>query len=147
MSTEPIRRIAVGIDGSEHSRRALAWATVLAKGLGADLIAIHAFQPLDHLEELEPGHDFTALEEDARRRLESDWCSTATAEGVTCLPVVATGAPADVILDKAAEHECGMIVVGARGLGKLRELVLGSVSTKLTHVSTIPVTIVPARSD
>lgn len=54
-----------------------------------------------------------------------------------------TGDYADEILDLATEHDAAMIVVGRRGLGRLREALLGSVSQKVLHHA--PCTVVIAH--
>ncbi len=145
MTTEAPSRITVGVDGSESSLRALRWAAALAAGLDAVLVVVHAFQPLDHLGEVKPGTDFAELLRQTEGRMREEWCAEAAALGATCLPVVADGTPADVLLDTARRENADLIVVGARGLGKVRELVLGSTSSKLAHSSPVPVTIVPAK--
>ncbi|MDH6546995.1 universal stress protein [Streptomyces sp. SAI-041] len=38
-------RIVVGVDGSEASRAALRWATEAARRLGAEVVAVHAWDP------------------------------------------------------------------------------------------------------
>lgn len=56
---------------------------------------------------------------------------------------LASGDFADKILDTAEAERAGMIVLGRRGLGRLRETVLGSVSQKVLHHA--PCTIVIAQ--
>jgi len=46
--------------------------------------------------------------------------------------VMADGDPADVILDLAASHKAGMIVLGSRGLSDFKGLLLGSISHKVS---------------
>lgn len=55
---------------------------------------------------------------------------------------VESGAAAKMIADKASDAGCDAIVMGTRGLGKLGELVLGSVAYKTAHLATVPVTLV-----
>lgn len=47
--------------------------------------------------------------------------------------LVRTGDYADEILDTANEHNADMIVIGSRGLGKITQTILGSVSQKVLH--------------
>lgn len=66
--------------------------------------------------------------ENAKMRLNAKGCSNVRAYAVD-------GSPADCIL-KAEEHEdADMIVMGSRGLGKVADLFLGSVSQKVSHLS------------
>jgi nucleotide-binding universal stress UspA family protein len=55
---------------------------------------------------------------------------------------VGPGEAADMIVERAQQHHCDMIVMGARGLGGIRGAVLGSVSAKVSQSSGIPVTLV-----
>ena len=52
------------------------------------------------------------------------------------------GHPADVILAEAEQMKADLIVSGARGLGAVKRLLLGSVSTKILHHSPCSVLIV-----
>lgn len=53
-----------------------------------------------------------------------------------------TGEVAATIVAVARETGCGEIVMGARGLGRVAGLVLGSVTSKVVHLSPVPVTLV-----
>jgi len=62
------------------------------------------------------------------------------AAGLDVESVVREGAPAGVLLDEAQDAE--LLVVGSRGLGGFRGLLLGSVSQQCTHHAPCPVVIV-----
>ena len=56
--------------------------------------------------------------------------------------VTGTGAgPGDYILETAKEQNCDMIVMGARGLGKLKKAFMGSVSDHILRKAKVPVLI------
>lgn len=55
---------------------------------------------------------------------------------------VEEGYAADVILDIAKSAKADMIVLGSRGLGRLGEFLMGSVSNKVLHLATCPCTVV-----
>jgi nucleotide-binding universal stress UspA family protein len=55
---------------------------------------------------------------------------------------VLEGPPAEAILRVAETRACDLIVVGSRGLGELKAVLLGSVSERVLHHSTVPVLIV-----
>lgn len=57
--------------------------------------------------------------------------------------VVRVGSPAEESVDFARRKHCGEIVMGTRGLGSLRGLLLGSIATKVLHSTWVPVTVVP----
>ena len=62
--------------------------------------------------------------------------------GVACLLHIIVGAPAEMIVRYAAEKRCDLIVIGPRGLGAVQGLLLGSVASKVTKLSAIPVLLV-----
>ncbi|MEX0959306.1 MAG: universal stress protein [Burkholderiales bacterium] len=55
---------------------------------------------------------------------------------------VETGEPGEVIPAFARSHHCEMIVMGTRGMGKIQGLMLGSVASKVLHLSEVPVLVV-----
>lgn len=138
-----IRTIVVGVDGSENSARALSFVTGLAAQTGARVIAVHAFHPLDMLGKVEPPVDFAELAEQARRSMESEWCKPLADAGVEHECLLVEDKPVPALAGAARDHDADLVVVGARGLGPFRQMVLGSTSAKLPHETDRPVTIVP----
>ncbi|MFB9279587.1 universal stress protein [Cohnella cellulosilytica] len=53
--------------------------------------------------------------------------------------VILAGSPASAILDYAESSACDLIIIGSRGLGAFRELMVGSVSHNVILHSPIPV--------
>lgn len=141
----PKRRIVVGIDGSEGSRRAVEWCRDHAAGLDAEVIAVHAFSLAAFSL---PYYDVPAMVEaadDTRRQLaqllETEW--TEPLAGVPHRSELIEGPAARVLMDLAEKEDASLIVVGTRGRGGFAEMVLGSVSHQLTHLSARPVLIIP----
>jgi nucleotide-binding universal stress UspA family protein len=56
--------------------------------------------------------------------------------------VILAGSPAPAILDYADREGCDLIVMGSRGLGAFRELMVGSVSHNVTLHAPVPVMII-----
>lgn len=52
------------------------------------------------------------------------------------------GSPAMVIADFAREYHCDLIVLGNRGMGTIKNLMLGSVATKVVHLAEVPILLV-----
>ena len=136
------KNILIAYDGSAHAQRALDCAQDLAQKYGAQLILVHAFHPIPKdwgspfLEEAEARARGTGEKviQEAQSRLRD-----------TALQVITEmleGPPAEAILRVANVRECDLIVMGSRGLGELKALLLGSVSERVLHHSTIPVLIV-----
>ena len=70
----------------------------------------------------------------ARRRLDR--------AGIKYKYYIRAGALPETIVQLANEHKCTRIVMGTRGLGAVRGLVLGSVTYGVVHLSQMPVTLV-----
>ncbi|WP_322994727.1 universal stress protein [Castellaniella sp.] len=62
--------------------------------------------------------------------------------GVAYQEHIEVGPVAETIHRFAKDHECGLIVMGTRGLGSVAGLLMGSVATKVLSLSDIPVTLV-----
>jgi nucleotide-binding universal stress UspA family protein len=62
--------------------------------------------------------------------------------GVKCASHIAVGESADTIAAYAREQGCDEIILGARGHGKVLNVLLGSTTTRLLHLADVPVTVV-----
>jgi nucleotide-binding universal stress UspA family protein len=141
-----INRILVATDASAASNRALEMAAQLAEQYKADLLIIHVIRDMQipfeikEIPELESDtiESFaTARDEIMRKVAESvlrDAKQKAEKAGASKVQTtIGTGDPATSILDIAARRKADMIVIGTRGLGKIKGQILGSVSRKVTN--------------
>lgn len=64
------------------------------------------------------------------------------AAGIGHAEHVLIGEVAPTIVDFAREHDCGLIIMGARGLGTVAGLLLGSVTQRVIHLTDLPVVVV-----
>lgn len=135
------RRIVVGLDASDTARRALHWAQAAARRRGATTTVVHTW----HLP-YAAGYpmagavlDPAVIESDAQATL--DQLLAGEHFDLPVEKVVTMGSPASAILDAARGAD--LIVVGSRGLGGFRGMLLGSTSTQLAHHATCPVVVVP----
>ena len=55
---------------------------------------------------------------------------------------LASGDPAHTLLEIIERYGCDAVIMGARGMGRLRRAMLGSVSHEMLHAAPVPVTIV-----
>jgi nucleotide-binding universal stress UspA family protein len=136
------RRIVVGVDESDGAADALRWAEQKADLDGASLTAVMAWGWLDQHHLLErstwdpeygASEAHAALGRYVAMALGDDALDRVELEVVTNLPGTA--------LVEAA-RDADLLVVGARGLGGFRGLLLGSVSQQCLHHATTPVAIV-----
>lgn len=136
-------RIVVGVDGSDGGDAALRWALQEARVRGAVLQVLYAWSYLDQPAE-DDGFRPDYSEADAAAALDTIVARVAgdTADVVVEKRVV-NDLPARTLVDAAADAD--LLVVGSRGLGGLKRLVLGSVSQQCAQQAPCPVVIVPQR--
>lgn len=141
--------VVVGHDGSAHAETALRSGLAYARAFGAPLVVIRAWQ-LDpdvpaYTRIMAGESSFPEITESVRAALKEE-CAPVVG-GSPDVPVeyrTALGRPADVLTEKSAAAR--VLVVGARGLGGLRGLLLGSVSDRCIHQAECPVLIVHPES-
>jgi nucleotide-binding universal stress UspA family protein len=138
-----VSRIVVGVDGSEGSRAAAQWAAEEAARWDASVVVVQAWEftplviatdaPID-LVELRSQADAALAQE--VQELFGDRAGSVEARVVEELP-------ANAILDAVKAHDADLVVVGSRGRGGLKGMLLGSVSQKVVHHAPCPVVVVP----
>jgi nucleotide-binding universal stress UspA family protein len=144
-STAEPRTIVVGVDGSPASRAALDWALERARLEGRSITMVHAVHPLTPVL-LEPSapdaaaahrkallHKGKELLECARHEADAAFAGTVVHE------VVRVGDPREVLSEVSAIAE--LAVVGSRGRGPLRSLLLGSTAVALVRHARCPVVV------
>ena len=141
--------VVVGVDGSEPSARALRWAAEEAASRDGELEVVHVWERPQVYGSMGIGAypvDPQPSQDEARKVLDR-----ALADARAMVPTVTVhgrleeGGPGAVLVD--ASHHADLLVVGSRGLGGLRSLLLGSVSRQAAHEGACPVVIVPTRRD
>jgi nucleotide-binding universal stress UspA family protein len=129
-----LEKVLLATDGSEDAKLAAQAAANLSDKTGAELHVIHAWKYVPH-PVLDPEH----YEEEAGRLLKEQ-TELVTDAGATVREAHLTMAPpVDAILDLGEEIRADLIVVGSRGHGSIRRLLLGSVSEGVVHHATCPV--------
>jgi nucleotide-binding universal stress UspA family protein len=138
--------IVVGVDGSEHSQRILEWAVKEAALRQAPLTVLAVHQVVGSAWTGEPvvsGQD-RPEEAKARQAAEEAVNQVLNAAGDAKPPSVTvravSGFPARELID--ASHDADLIVVGSRGAGGFRGLLVGSVSTQVVNHAECPVVVI-----
>ncbi len=124
--------IVVGLDGSEGATRALGWTIDLADETGMRIVAVHA-----------TGLGASNATMDAARRNVEGWCAPIEARTVPFEMRVESSDARTALEDAADATGASLLVVGSRGLGPVRGLLLGSVAGYVARYSTRPIAIVP----
>jgi nucleotide-binding universal stress UspA family protein len=153
-----IKRIVVGIDTSEHSRVAQAYAFALARRLGATLIGLHVvdivliegsfFHDISGSLGLEPYLDFSSKMREvltARgRAVVDEFCAAAEREKITATPVVDMGVVANQICERAKAAD--LVMIGHRGVHeRFSTGLLGSTAESVARKSPRPLFVSPKR--
>lgn len=149
------KKILVPLDRSEHSRKALDVAIQVAKRFGGKITLIHVYSvpvtpPITPgLPTAESGfptaETISELLNAARRagsRILTDAKQRVKAEKVEVDERLEEGHPVQEIVRVSKEGKFDLIVMGARGVSYIREMLLGSVSHGVIHHVACPVLVV-----
>ena len=143
------KRILVPFDGSKGGEQALVQAVELAKLTQAEIQVLTVYRHHSMLEASfsmvrasDPGNMDDAMRDHAREVAEHAKKLAQEHGGENVRAFVKAGQPARTIVRFATEHECDLIVLGARGMGSVEGYLLGSVSHKVTGLAHVPVLVV-----
>jgi nucleotide-binding universal stress UspA family protein len=137
-------KVVVGVDGSEGSKSALAWAASQAKLMGVPLEVVWVWEvPASYGWSVAwPSVDLAADIEKALAEVVDEVLDAGV--GIDVTTDVVEGHPAHVLAEKS--KAATLLVVGSRGLGSFRGLLLGSISAHLaTHAACTTVIVRPGQ--
>jgi nucleotide-binding universal stress UspA family protein len=134
--------ILVAVDGSKHSDTAFDVAMDIAQKYGSQLFVLHVFQGGTGSGTLvSPG-----FEDDMRsigqQILNSYEAKVKERHLQNVRMLLQMGDAAQRIMETASEVKCGLVLIGSRGRGGFKELLLGSISHKVTNHARCPVLVV-----
>jgi nucleotide-binding universal stress UspA family protein len=129
--------ILVPIDGSDNSYRALDAALLLSEKLGSNISVIHVMEevPITHIGSEKILNELLEAYKKENQDILLKCSEIANQKGLTIKTFLLQGNPASVILDYNKKKKFDLVIMGSRGLGKFKELILGSVSSKIVHHS------------
>ena len=151
-----VRRIVVSVDRSPGSEKALDYAIRLAKAYGAEMQIIHAIRHIELTKTImsrsyssKASFSTDELYEDLKREA-SRWIveyerkpKSAGVASVTTKILVQVGkSEVQMITEHAEEVKEDMIVMGSRGLGAFKRLVLGSIANGVVMHALCPMLVV-----
>jgi nucleotide-binding universal stress UspA family protein len=141
--------VIVGVDASEGCRDALGFAFTHAAAHGAELRVVNTWSvglvqgTLALNAPIEVWEKFEDAESDVIRTFMAPW--TDKYPDVTVTTHISQGPAADALV--RASNDASLLVVGSRGRGGFRSLLLGSVSRAVLHLAHCPVAVVRGTGD
>lgn len=133
-----IRKILVGFDGSSYSKKAFEAAVELALKFNASIVTVTVIRPpefsttIDAIDEVmgEAERKFAPLLQEIKEK--------GIKSGLDVQSVILKGLPAESIVKYAYDHKSDLIVIGTRGLGGFKSLIIGSVAQKVVSYAKVP---------
>jgi nucleotide-binding universal stress UspA family protein len=143
MSVLP-ERILLPTDGSKDAVRAAEAASDLAKRCGAELHVVHVWHDVRGF-----AHDFVKRE--LRRQgqeILDEQVKKIRASGVEVTKAyLRKGRTSNEVIALSKEIDADLLVVGSRGLGTVRRILMGSQSEEIVHHAQVPVLVLTGAED
>ncbi len=139
-----LSKILVPVDGSENSLRALDHAIYLAEKTGANITAMNVIEnpPTVYVESQKLLNNLLANFRAESAKILDKCKQIAEKSDVKIETVIGEGDAASNIVGYAQKGDFDTIIIGRRGLGRFKEMVLGSISNKVLHHAKCTVMIV-----
>jgi nucleotide-binding universal stress UspA family protein len=141
-----MKRILIATDGSHGAGLALEQGLSLAVDSDAQAIVTYVRQPPSSFLGAPYYQDSIVEEAEHARGVITDAKLRATRYDVHVDYEVVEGDPVEAILALARSRDVDLVVVGSRGLGAVKSLVLGSVSNAILHQADRPVLVAKTRT-
>ncbi len=144
-------KILLATDGSDNSFKAVEKTIQMAKPMGAEVTVLSVAQdvPIFKGQEGLSYEQSVALQKNMVEGLEiaakevlDNTKKIFEENGIKVNTLLKKGQPASVICEEASSGGYNVIILGSRGLGGIKELILGSVSNKVAHCASTSVLIV-----
>lgn len=149
-----LKEILLPLDGSARARQVLPLAVELATKAEAEIVLLHAIDPLVEAYPsarslgMSVAHPDRLLEDvvrDAEHHLDEIANGMAT-EGLSITTMSLIGYPAEAIVDEAERRHADLIVMTTHGYSGLRRWALGSVADKVLHNTRTPLLLIRAKA-
>jgi nucleotide-binding universal stress UspA family protein len=145
-----MRRVLTATDFSATSAAARDYAVALAHGSGAELVVLHAVEPIALAGDV---YGFTtsatmyeAVDKAARQTLAGVVAEARKNRGLRVRGVLVSGAATTSIVDAAKKLRADILVLGTHGHSGLDHLLLGSVAERVVRTAPVPVLTVRGRA-
>ncbi|MFA9517303.1 universal stress protein [Halopenitus sp. H-Gu1] len=140
--------ILLPVDGSEASQRAQQYAQVLANAFDAEIHALFVLENGGLIDDVADTSASNEIESELRATAEStleDVVSACEAESITVQTSIASGHPADSILEYIDTNDIDLVVMGTHSRGRLSRFLRESVAEQVAQAASVPVLTVRSR--
>src|SRR5271157_2263201 len=142
-SPEVSMRVLLATDGSEDADRAAAFLTSLPLTQDDEILVLHVISPVPVYDQKEAIFiDFKELKQDIATRIVDETVTILKPVTAKISATVREGLPDEAIVTAAAKTGADLIVMGARGIGRFRRLLMGSVTRSVAANTTKPLLVI-----
>lgn len=137
-------KILVPVDGSVNSKRAFNLALYLSKNLKGEITVLHVADapPTVYLQSQKVLDELLEKYSKARENVFDEYKDLAEKESIKIKTKLVFGDAVKEIIKFSLKDESNVIVIGNRGRGHLKEMIIGSVSSAVIHDTKCPVLLV-----
>lgn len=135
-------KILVPLDGSEHSIRALKTAIQIAKKFDGTITLIHVYTVSSFAITPTQVYKYVQAIQDLGNNILEEGQNLVTAAGIKVETKLQEGQTVAKILETITKEKINLVILGSRGVSKLKGIIMGSVSEGVTKNSPCPVLVV-----
>ncbi len=137
-----VKKILAAYDGSPCSQKALEWAVMLAGAHHSEIVVAAVVKPPEFSPSIDEVDEFYADGERHFRPLLDKAVEYGQRQGVAIRAEILRGHPAESIVRHAHDRRFDLVVMGTRGIGGFKNLIIGSVAQKVVAYAKTPVLVV-----
>lgn len=139
--TKLFSKILVAVDGSKSAKKAFATSIYLAHKCGSKLDVVHVV-PCEFGGDNAATYELVEGLKTAAKKILEQCEKEADKNNVPIRTMFKLGDPSKIIIELASSNDYDLIIMGSRGRSTFQELLLGSVSLKVTHHAKCPVMVI-----
>lgn len=141
-----MKKILIPYDGSDYAFKAVNYALEMVKahsGIKVTIITVGAIPDFSFYKEYTPDRSriLEAYKKGAETRIKKA-VEVFEKEGISVETILATGDPAESIIETVKTQGFDKVIMGTRGLSGVKGMFLGSVSAKIIAMVNVPITLV-----
>ncbi len=139
-----MKKIIVGVDGSEQSLNAARMAAEIAGGREGTLTLAYCIVPAVYPVEMAwtPPFDFEPKQLEAAEKILLQAREALPRRACRLESIVLRGPAAETLAEEAVAKDYDLVVIGTHGYGLVKRMLMGSVASRLVHICQKPTLVV-----